>query len=140
MKQKKIKTYKFVLIHKHNGDISFANKLTIDHRYTHYRHRAKWFHINSKNLGARQKDSYTASELTFMIVDYYEAQVKEQLKCRRTWTNILKFTGKLDNLKQYYYDHNELTLTESRKQLKIWKKKKADLIASPEYMFELLRR
>jgi hypothetical protein len=140
MKQKPIKTYKFILIDKHTNEITFANKQSYEQKYSHHRHRAKWFHINSKNLGARQKDSYTASELTFMIVDYYEAQVKEQLRCKRSWDNIKKSVGKLDNLKQYYYDHNLLQLKECREQVKIWKKKKADLIASPEYMFELLRK
>lgn len=137
MKQKKIKTYKFVLIHKHTNEISFANKLTIDQRYTHYRHRAKWFHIKNKDVN--RKESYTNSELTFMIVNYYESEIKEKLQCRKSWTNIMKITP-LDNLKQYYYEHNEQQLENIRKQLNIWKKKKADVIASPEYMFELLRR
>jgi hypothetical protein len=139
MKQKKIKTYKFVLIHKHNGDISFTNKLTVDQRYTHYRHRAKWFHIKSGKYENINRESYTNSELTFMIVDYYTDQVKEQLKCKRTWDNIKKIT-QLDNLKEYYYQNTLKQLADTRKQLKIWKKKKADVLASPEYMFELLRR
>lgn len=143
-KRQPVKKYKFYLINNRTGEITWANRITSEQKGTYEKRYARYFHklyeIPEDQNNYSGIYSYTPAQMTFDLVKYYKSQIRECLKIRKVYRNIIQSVGQLDNLKQLYHDNNEDNLLEYRMYLKIWEKKKADLIASPEYMLEILLR
>lgn len=157
-KIKPTKTYKFVFINEYTNEYSFGNKYdSLPEKPTDEEYRTKrtrfnckkqtlyWFFFDVlpeelKRGPSRKSAKFTESEASIYLL----ARIERELKFRRSDVKRMKLTSKrkpeqANHLQYSIKRHNDL-IEEYSKTAKIWRKKVKEIKASPEYLWELLRK